>query len=126
MSTENSIVRKNSSVLIKNIYYMLTYAFQVLNKKDYERVESEPFEKINDLYAEILYRGVSNQLKQGLYKEYVLVQDSLSSFKGRLDITGTIQNRIQRRQEVSCEYDELTENNTFNRIIKSRFSRKLY
>lgn len=98
---------------------MLTYAFQVLKKKDYERIQSEPFDRIEDLYAEILYRGVSNQIKQGLYKEYVLVQDSITTFKGKLDITGTIRNRIQHRQQVSCEYDELTENNTFNKIIKS-------
>lgn len=119
ISMEDSTKLHCDGILIKNIYYMLTYAFQVLRKKDYERIESEPFEKIQDLYAEILYRGVSNQIKQGLYKEYVSVQDSLSSFKGKLDVSGTINNRIQHRQEVSCIFDELTENNVFNRIIKS-------
>ena len=38
--------------------------------------------------------------------------------RGKLDIQGTINNKMQRKQILSCEYDELTENNVFNRILK--------
>ena len=71
------------------------------------------------MFAEILYKGVSMQLKQGLYREYVQQQDTLPLIKGKVDINGTIRARIQRKQLVSCEFDELSEDNNLNRILKS-------
>ena len=46
---------------------MLTYAFQVLHQSQYEEVAIEEFEHIHDLFALILAKGISGQLKQGLY-----------------------------------------------------------
>ena len=34
------------NILIKNIYYMLTYAFKVLKQSNYEEIETEPFENV--------------------------------------------------------------------------------
>ena len=50
---------------------MLSYAFKVLQQTNYEEVESESFDNIYDLFAEILTKGLNKQLKQGLYKEYI-------------------------------------------------------
>jgi len=44
----------DKGILIRNIYYMLTYAFQVLKQNNYEDVASEEFEHIQDLFAAIL------------------------------------------------------------------------
>lgn len=107
-------------ILVHNIYYMLTYAFQELRKNNYDSlVDKENFENVMDLFAEILYRGVSEQLKQGLYKEYIDKQESLSALRGRIDLNGTIRNTIQSKRKLYCEYDELSVNNIYNCIIKS-------
>lgn len=108
----------DKGILIRNIYYMLSYAFQELKKNNYEDIAKEEFEHILDLLAEILYRGVSEQLKQGLHREYVDRHETLSTLRGRLSINGTIHNIIQHKQRLDCEYDELSENNLFNRIVK--------
>ena len=50
---------------------MLTYAFQVLKQPHYDEIAAEDFENIHDLLAAILAKGVTKQLKQGLYKEYI-------------------------------------------------------
>lgn len=110
---------EDKGILIKNIYYMLTYAFQVLRQSNYESIEAESFENIHDLFAEILSKAVSQQLKQGLHKEYISKQEVLPVLKGKLDIGGTVKEKLQRKQLVSCEHDELTENNVFNQIIKT-------
>lgn len=110
---------KDKNILIRNIYYMLSYAFRELKKNNYEDIAKEDFEQILDLFAEILYRGVSEQLKQGLYREYIGKRETLSTLRGRLDINGTIRNVMQHRQKLDCEYDELSENNLFNRILRS-------
>ncbi|MBW7570784.1 5-methylcytosine-specific restriction endonuclease system specificity protein McrC [Succinivibrio faecicola] len=109
----------DKGIYIKNIYYMLSYAFQVLKQTNYESVAAEEFNKIEDLFAAILAKGIAKQLKQGLYREYVVNHDTLSVMKGKVDLQETIRLQIKRKQMISCEYDELSENNLFNQILKT-------
>ncbi len=109
----------SKAIQIKNIYYMLSYAFCALQQNQYENIEAEPFEHIHDLFAAILSKGILSQLKQGLYKEYVQKQENLPVLHGKLELKGTISNKIQRKQFVSCEYDELSEDNLYNQILKT-------
>ena len=57
----------DKGILIRNIYYMLTYAFQDLRQNNYDDIAGEEFDNILDLFAEILFRGVSFKLKRGLH-----------------------------------------------------------
>lgn len=98
---------------------MLSYAFQVLKQSNYENVASEDFEMVQDLFAAILVKGVAQQLKQGLYREYVTKHETLSVMRGKLDMPGTIRNRTQRKQKLACEFDELSEDNFYNQILKT-------
>ena len=88
---------------------MLAYAFQVLRQKNYEDVASEEFEEVQDLFAAILARGIAQQLKQGLYREYITRNEDLPTLRGKLNLQGTIRSQIQRKKLLSCEYDELSE-----------------
>ena len=109
----------DKGILIKNIYYMLTYAFHVLRQDNYEEIEAEDFENIHDMFSAILGRGVAQQLKQGLYREYVNNSDDLSTLRGKLAVKGTIINKMQHKQKLSCEFDELSENNLLNQVLKT-------
>lgn len=110
---------KDKGILIKNIYYMLAYAFQILRHRNYDDVAAEDFDNIQDLFAAILAKGVSQQLKRGLHREYITKKEDLSVLKGKLDIYGTIENQCQRKKILSCKYDELSVNNIFNQILKT-------
>ena len=112
----------DKGIFIKNIYYMLAYAFQVLRQENYDDVAAEEFDDIQDLFAAILARGVSQQLKQGLHREYMTKREDIPLMRGKLDIYGTIRNQIQRKKILSCEYDELSVNNIFNQILKTTLS----
>ena len=109
----------DKGILIKNIYYMLSYAFQVLKESNYEGIATEEFENIYDLFAAILGRGIARQLKQGLYREYIEKEEDLSTKRGKIIVAGTIRNKIQKKQRLTCEYDELSENNVYNQILKT-------
>lgn len=110
----------DKTIVIKNIYYMLAYSFQVLAEKNYERIKGEDFQNIEELFAEILSIGVSKQLKQGLYKEYILREENLKVLRGKLVLSETIKNRAKNnRQELFCEHDDLSEDNIFNQILKA-------
>jgi McrBC 5-methylcytosine restriction system component len=109
----------DKGIFIKNIYYMLTYAFQVLKQSNYDEIAAEEFENIQDLFAAILAKGIAQQLKQGLHREYVSSDDDLSKMRGKLNIRKTIYNKLKRVQKLNCKYDELSENNIFNQILKT-------
>ena len=111
----------DNGIMIRNIYYMLAYAFQALQQNNYADMDAEEFEHIHDLFASILSRGVSRQLKQGLHKEYITLNEDLSVMRGRVVISGTIKNKLKQKRQLNCEYDELSENNIFNQIIKTTF-----
>lgn len=98
---------------------MLTYAFRELKQNNYEEIAGEDFDNIQQLFAEILIKGISCQLKQGIFKQYIIRKDSLPTLRGKLDLNATIQNKLCRKQEIGCEYDELSESNIFNQIIKA-------
>jgi len=108
---------EDKGILIKNIYYMLAYAFQELRQNNYAEIEGEKFDDIYDLFAEILSRGISYQLKQGLYREYVARNESMLTVRGKIDINGTIANRMRNNRQIACDYDELSEDNIFNQIL---------
>lgn len=112
----------DKGIFIKNIYYMLTYAFQVLRQKNYENIAAEEFENVQDLFAAILAKGIAQQIKQGLYKEYITKNEPLLMMRGKLDVYGTINQQTQRKKVLACEYDELSVNNVFNRILKTTIS----
>lgn len=108
----------DKGIFIQNIYYMLSYAFQILKQEDYQNVAGEKFDKIHDLFAAILEKGVSRQLKQGLYREYVPMQENLTVMRGKLNMSSTMRLKIQQRQKLSCEFDEFSEDNLYNQILK--------
>jgi 5-methylcytosine-specific restriction enzyme subunit McrC len=60
---------------------------------------------------------VSYQLKQGLHREYVEKNESLQTVKGKIDMRGTIANKMRNIQRIACDYDELSENNIYNQIL---------
>lgn len=110
---------KDKSILIKNIYHMLAYAFQSLEQGSDEDLMAESFEEIYDLMAAILAKGIGTRLKQGLYREYINRREELPVLRGKIDIRGCIRNRRAQKCLLTCEHDELSENNLLNQILKT-------
>ena len=104
---------------IRNIYYMLSYAFQVLSEQGYKSIETEQFDNVAELCAAILSKGVSLQLKRGLGREYIEDTESLSSVRGRIEISESIKTRSLLKRQLICSYDDFSENSYMNRIIKT-------
>jgi len=98
---------------------MLSYAFTTLNQSNFEDVATEEFENMHNLFAAILAKGIGQQLKQGLYREYLNKRENMAVMRGKIDMSGTIKNKIARQQILSCEYDDLSENNLLNQILKT-------
>jgi len=98
---------------------MLSYAFTTLNQSNFEDVATEEFDNMHNLFAAILAKGIGQQLKQGLYREYLNNRENMVVMRGKIDMSGTIKNKIARQQILSCDYDDLSENNLLNQILKT-------
>lgn len=98
---------------------MLCYAFQTLNEQCYKKLATEEFENAGDLCAAILIRGISQQLKRSLGHEYIPETDTISSIRGKIEITDSIKSQSMIRNQMVCTYDEFSVNTEMNQIIKA-------
>lgn len=110
---------KAGNILIKNIYYMLCYAFRNLESVAQINSNVESFENIQNLFSIILYKGISNQIKRGLNQEYEEKQERISVIRGKININETIKTNSISIKKLVCEYDEFSENSYFNKVLKS-------
>lgn len=98
---------------------MLSYAFQILNEQGYKMIQTEEFENAAELCSAILIKGVSAQIKRGLGKEYILQTESLSTVRGKIDISSSIKEQTIIKKQLVCSYDEFSVNSYMNRIIRT-------
>ena len=107
------------NVVVRNVYYMMAYAFRTLDVDDFERLKTEPVDNLADLLAAILTIGISSQRRRGFEHDYNAREEDLLGVRGRIDIRGTARLRAQDRLDVACEYDEFTEDTYKNRVLKT-------
>ncbi len=106
-------------IKIKNIYYMLSYAFRTLSEDRYKDIEAEEFEYTADLMAAILAKGMSGQIKRGLGRDYVLQTENLSSPKGKINMSDSIKELTMLNGRLICSYDSYEKNTYMNQVLKS-------
>ena len=104
---------------IKNIYYMLSYAYQSLRETGYKNVAAEDFDNVHDLFAAIIARGVGNQVKRGLHREYVPQENTLAGLRGQIRVAESINQQTLSQGKLVCAYDEFTEDSPHNRVLKA-------
>ncbi|MDR3063284.1 MAG: hypothetical protein LBU40_03985 [Methanobrevibacter sp.] len=112
-----------NQIPIKNIFHMLSYAYENLRfSKDIETA-SEDFENIHDLLGAILVNAVNSLIKRGFFKEYINKNEDLSTIRGKININESIKRRTFIYKKLNSSYDEFSEDIIFNRIIKSSLSK---
>ena len=104
---------------VRNVYYMLSYAFKVLSEQGYKDIETEEFQNVAELCSAILARGVALQIRRGLGREYIPLTEPLSSPRGKVEIVDTMKHFSKRRDQLVCSYDDFSVNSYMNRIIKT-------
>ncbi|HWR28408.1 MAG TPA: 5-methylcytosine-specific restriction endonuclease system specificity protein McrC [Negativicutes bacterium] len=102
-----------------NIYYMLAYAYQTLNEAEFKSVQSVTFDHVHDLFAAILSKGVANQIRRGLHKDYIGQTDVLAGLRGKIDISDSIKHQTMVMRRMVCHYDLFFEDTLLNQILKS-------
>lgn len=109
----------NDSVIIKNIFYMLAYVFESIDNKSLKSLGSETFENIDDMLSGLLSVLMSKQIKKGINKDYIQFSEDLKVPRGKINFNDTIKSGKLVNKSVVCNFDEYSENNISNQIIKS-------
>ena len=78
-------------VPVRNIYYLLCYAWDHVREGETVDVGSEQFGGLVDLFVKVLNEGVSRLVSRGLDRDYLVVHEDVRGLKGKLDFATTIQ-----------------------------------
>ena len=106
-------------IRIQNIYYMLSYAFQVLQQKGYQNCAVEEFDHTAELLCEILIKGITIQLKKGIRREYFPREEECTAIRGKINLTESMKIKAVMKQQMICRYDEFSMNTYENQVIKA-------
>lgn len=112
-------MENNSKIPIRNIYYMLSYAYKTLSFSEYKNFDSEAFDNVQDLYAEILAIGLPFVIRGGLVKDYIRSEERSTVIRGKIDINASIKRNALVDKKLVVIYDEFSEDVLLNQIIKS-------
>lgn len=103
---------------IRNLFFMLCYAWNVLSIRDTVKLDEEKIDNVYNLLTRLLLFGVRKVLKQGFNKSYVAQEDALQTVRGKINMNETVKRRMQRDMVCVCSFDEFSTNNPFNQIVK--------
>lgn len=109
----------DSKIPIKNLYYMLCYAWGHLAEKDMADVAREDEKDIKHLLTRILLVKLRSLIKRGFYREYKSYQEETGTLKGRILFQESINTFAFKRGKMHCEFEEMTHDIVHNQVIKS-------
>ncbi len=106
-------------VPVENIYYLLCYAWNRLQEAERIPVAQCDKEACASLFARVLAGGITQLLKHGLDRGYVLHKEQLSKIRGKIDFAESMNIDYMKMPRLVCEYDEFDYNILHNQILKS-------
>lgn len=98
---------------------MLAYTHDSLKFQEFKRVGEEEFENVLELYATILSLGVPSLIRAGLLKEYRVFTEQSGVVRGKINLSDTIKSNSLIRKKLIVSYDQFSEDNLLNQIIKA-------
>lgn len=107
-----------SPIPIKNLFYMLCYAWNVLAVMDDIKVGSDDFDDAYSLLARVFSFGIGKLIRSGFHRSYVENTEELSTLRGKIAVQSSLNAISMKRKELVCTYDDYSENDIFNQILK--------
>ena len=104
---------------IANIYFLLLYAWDVLEEADLVDVAADESTEVLELFGRILNSGIRHAVRRGIRQDYLARQEEIIGVRGRLLIDRTIRTESLQRGMTVCETDHLTPNTATNQILRS-------
>lgn len=103
---------------IGNIYYLLCYAWdshEELGTVDLNELEN--FNRVEDLFGNVLALGVMRVARRGLDRRYISFQEELPGVRGKIELSATIKHASRSRHRLVCSFEDLSHDVLHNQII---------
>ena len=113
------------SIPIKNIYYLLCYAWDKLEEGKHVDVSSDDYDEAIDLLSRVLVNGCTQLFKRGIDKDYLKVNEEYIGIKGKVDFNSSLRKNLFKKGRAVCEFDEFDANTLHNQILKYTLKRVL-
>lgn len=107
------------NIPIKNIYYLLSYAWNKLDVGNKIKLQEDDYSSSLNLFARVFDNILTIILKRGLDRNYTAVKDKIRTIKGRIDFNSTIKTLSHLNKKFYCDFDNFSDDILTNRIIKS-------
>ena len=110
------------AVPVKNIYYLLCYAWNRLEARELVDVGAICGNRIENLLGSVLSLAVADLIRRGLDRGYVPFEEEGRRLRGKLLLSEVVKRTLLPRGRVVCSVDELSHDVPHNRLIKAAMS----
>ena len=107
---------------IRNLFYLLCYAWDVLDRADELEVGTSDTPDLENLMAEVLASGIEHLLRRGMEQGYVEIREDSKVIRGRVDFQQTVKRFLDRRREAHIVTEELSPDILYKSDFESLFS----
>ena len=111
------------SIPIRNLYFLLVYAWDVLDEAGAIDVGATHLHVPEDLFAKILRNGIQHLLRRGLDRAYISETHEIAGIRGKIELTATLKRKGSARGRVVCTFHELTYDVLHNQLLKATLLR---
>jgi 5-methylcytosine-specific restriction enzyme subunit McrC len=104
---------------IKNLFYLLSYAWNVLDVAEEAEIGKIDASDFENLFARVLANRLEPLFRRGLDRDYQERREDSRYLRGRLNLQETTKRLLWIRSQVNITADDLSSDTLANRIIKS-------
>tara|TARA_X000000950_G_C13783864_1_gene606303 strand:+ start:120 stop:1142 length:1023 start_codon:yes stop_codon:yes gene_type:complete len=104
---------------IKNLYYLLSYAWNKLEHRNKIKLNEDDFNSLADLFARVFDNLLGILIKRGLDKNYIEKNEKIRGIKGKINFNRTIKSLSHLDRKFYCEFDDFSSDIFANQIIKA-------
>lgn len=113
------------SIPIRNIYYLLLYAWDRLDERDDACVDGLETSAVVELFGRVLHGATTRIFRRGIDRSYRAATELVTGARGRIDLTPTLTRELLSRGQTVCTYDELTIDSPPNQVLRAATERIL-
>jgi 5-methylcytosine-specific restriction enzyme subunit McrC len=108
-------ISKDNELNLNIFIYMIIYAYDIDLKNEELMQSSVQKHTILEVFIRLFANTLLNELKKGLFKKYITMQENLKQLRGKYLIDKNFQNFYN--QNIYCEFDEFSMDNELNRFF---------
>ena len=109
--------KTKTPIPIKNLFFLLCYAWDVLEIANSISVSDDDYDNTLNLLARLFSFGVGKLIRTGFHRSYVGRIENTKAPKGKILLRESIGDLATHNGHLVCEFDEYSANDTFNGII---------